>query len=106
MSPSSKEAVLTSLESSRYSFGRDTAARVAKDLAAAAALRYDDIPSLIRFHEALLVLRAFPPSPAVFRRSQELLNRFWKRVELIQNSGADMDEFDPRSEEHTSELQS
>src|SRR5438477_3403451 len=95
MSPSTKEAVLTSLESSRYSFGRDTAARVAKDLAAAAALRYDDIPSLIRFHEALLVLRAFPPSPAVFRRSQELLNRFWKRVELIQNSGADMDEFDP-----------
>jgi hypothetical protein len=95
MSPSSKDAVLTRLESSRYSFGRDAAARVAKDLAAAAALRYDDIPSLIRFHEALLVLRAFPPSPAVFRRSQELLNRFWKRVELIQNSGADVDEFDP-----------
>ncbi|PYX33803.1 MAG: hypothetical protein DMG81_20800 [Acidobacteria bacterium] len=81
MSPSSKDAVLTSLESPRYSFGRDTAARVAK--------------SLIRFHEALLVLRAFPPSPAVFRRSQELLNRFWKRVELVQNSGTDMDEFDP-----------
>jgi len=95
MSPSSKEAVLTSLESARYIFGRNGAARVAKAMAAAAALRYEDIPSLIRFHEALLVLRAFPPSPAVLRRSRELLNRFWKRVELVQKSAADMDEFDP-----------
>ena len=95
MSPSSKEAVLTSLESARYIFGRNGAARVAKALSAAAALRYEDIPSLIRFHEALLVLRAFPPSPAVLRRSRELLNRFWKRVELVQKSAADMDEFDP-----------
>ncbi len=95
MPPSSKGAVLTDLENSRYRFGRDAAARVGKKLAAAAATRYDDVPSLIRFHEALLVLRAFPPSPAVLRRSQHLLNTFWKRVERLRQSGADMEQFDP-----------
>ena len=95
MPPSSKGAVLTDLEDSRYRFGRDAAARAGKKLAAAAATRYDDVPSLIRFHEALLVLRAFPPSPAVLRRSQQLLNTFWKRVERLRQSGADMEQFDP-----------
>ena len=84
------------LENSRYRFGRDDAARVGQELAAAAATRYDDVPSLIRFHEALLVLRAFPPSPAVLRRSRTAsLVHSGKRVERLRKSGADMDEFDP-----------
>ncbi len=95
MPPSSEDAILTNLENARYSFGRNAAARVAKKLASAAALRYKDVPSLIRFHEALLVLRTFPPSPAVLRRSQQLLHTFWKRVETCQESGADMEQFDP-----------
>jgi hypothetical protein len=86
---------LAELEACRHQFGRDQAARTAKALAQVAVDRFTDIPSLIRFHEALLVLRAFPPSPKVLRQSERLLRNFWKRVELLRNAGGDMEEFDP-----------
>src|ERR1700739_1852662 len=88
-------SVVTELESLRYRFGRGYAARVSKALARAGVTRYDDIPSLIRFHEALLVLRAFPPNAAVLRRAQRYLSTFWQRVERLRKAGADMDDFDP-----------
>jgi len=93
--PSSTGIILTELENSRYRFGRGDAARVSKALAKAAAVQYENVASLIRFHEALLVLRAFPPSVAVLHRSKQLLNTFWKRVNRLSESGADMDDFDP-----------
>lgn len=95
MTASSRGTVLTKLENWRYRFGRDAAGGVGKALAQAAASRYDDVPSLIRFHEALLVLRAFPASPAVLRRSQQLLDTFWQRVQRLRQSGTDMEAFDP-----------
>jgi hypothetical protein len=91
----SSGTILAELENLRYCFGRHDAARVAKTLARARAAHYDDIPSLIRFHEALLVLRAFPPSSAVLRRTKQILNTFWQRVERLRKAGADMDDFDP-----------
>src|ERR1700758_3270608 len=87
--------VLNELERLRYCFARGDAARVAKALARAGAARYDDIPSLIRFHEALLVLRAFPPNAAVLRRAEQYLNTFYRRVKRLPRSGPDMDDFDP-----------
>lgn len=95
MPASSTERLLTELESCRYRFGRSEATRVAKALVRAGAAQYDDIPSLIRFHEALLVLRAFPPSAPALRRSEQLLRTFWKRVERLQKGGAGMDDFEP-----------
>ena len=87
--------VLNELERLRYCFARGDAARVAKALARAGAARYDDVSSLIRFHEVLLVLRAFPPNPAVLRRTEQYLSTFWQRVERLRKAGADMDDFDP-----------
>ena len=95
MPPSSTGRLVGELENCRYRFGRGEAARVVKVLAKAGAAQYDDVPSLIRFHEALLVLRAFPPNPAVLRRSEQLLRAFWRRVERLCKSGAEMDDFDP-----------
>jgi hypothetical protein len=86
---------LAELEACRYQFGRDQAARTFKALAQVAVERFTDVPSLIRFHEALLVLRAFPPSPQVLRQSERLLRNFWKRVELLRKAGVDMEDFDP-----------
>jgi hypothetical protein len=43
----------------------------------------------------LLVLRAFPPSATVLRRTQKLLDTFRRRVERLRESGADMEAFDP-----------
>src|ERR1700746_2315081 len=87
--------VLNELERLRYCFARGDTARMAKALTRAGAARYDDVPSLIRFHEALLVLRAFPPNASVLRRAERYLSTFWQRVERLRKAGADMDDFDP-----------
>jgi hypothetical protein len=91
----STDRVLSELEESRYRFGRAEAARILKLLRRARSARFDDVAFLIRFHEVLLVLRAFPPSAAVLRAAVQLLDSFWKRVERLRKMGADMDEFDP-----------
>jgi hypothetical protein len=91
----STERLLSDLENSRYRFGRAEAARTFKLLQRARTTRFDDVASLIRFHEALLVLRAFPPSAGVLRASVQLLDFFWKRVERLREKGLDMDDFDP-----------
>lgn len=95
MPASSTGRLLTELENCRYQFDRGNAAHVLKLLAQAAGAHFDDIPSLIRFHEILLVLRSFPANAAILRRSEQLLSTFWKRVERLRKSGADMDDFDP-----------
>jgi hypothetical protein len=95
MSVPSSARWLTVLEECRYQFGRYEGTRVAKVLAKAGAARFSDVSSLIRFHEALLVLRAFPPSPQVLRRCETFLQTFGKRVDQLRTAGADMDDFDP-----------
>jgi len=85
---------LSELEEVRYLFGRGAGARVVGLLRAVQRASFPDAKSLIRFHEALMFLRAFPQSPAVVRKAEGLLNTFWKRVEALRQSG-DMDEFDP-----------
>jgi hypothetical protein len=87
--------LLAQLEECRYQFGRSAAARAVKVLAKASAAQFTDVSSLIRFHEALLVLRAFPSSPQVLRRAESLLQTFSKRVEGLRAAGADMHDFDP-----------
>jgi hypothetical protein len=89
------ERLVAELEECRYRFGRADAARLSGLLAQAGQVRFKDVPSLIRFHEVLMVFRAFPPSPRVLHQCEGLLNRFWKRVEQLRAAGADMDEFDP-----------
>jgi len=86
---------LTELESNRYRFGRQEAARVVRLLNRLDAARFTDPVSLIRFHEALLFLRAFPQGPAVVRATGRILNNFHKKVEALRKAGADMNVFEP-----------
>jgi hypothetical protein len=86
---------LTQLEESRYRFGRHEAARVVSLLNGLHAARFPDPVSLIRFHEALLFLRAFPQGPAVVRVTVRFLDSFHKKVEALREDGADMDAFEP-----------
>jgi hypothetical protein len=88
-------SLLTELENCRYCFGRVDAAHAAKLLLLAKDARFRDVASLIRLHEVLLVLRAFPPNVGVLRQCEGLLNSFSKRVEELRASGADLEEFDP-----------
>jgi hypothetical protein len=88
------ERQLTQLEACRYRFGRGEAARVVNLLRWLDATRFTNTPSLIRFHEALLFLRAFPQGPAVVRAAELILRNFHKKVEALRTAGAEMEDFD------------
>jgi hypothetical protein len=49
---------------------------------------------LIRFHESLLFLRAFPQTPSEIPRIENLLNTFHKRLEKLRAANVDMSIFD------------
>jgi hypothetical protein len=86
---SSLDQLLTQLEESKRKFGED-AKRTEKLLAQLGRLRFDDVDSLIRFHEALLFVRSHPQSAAAFRQSEKLLSSFAERIEFIRSRGADL----------------
>jgi hypothetical protein len=95
MSANSLSRRLSDLEAARYRFAPTEAVQVLPLLDALDADRFPDPSSLIRFHEALMFLRAFPHSPSVLRKVDNLLNHFWKKVDALRKSGADMDAFEP-----------
>ena len=86
---------LSDLEACRYQFGPRCVARVLKLLSQLDAARFTDAPTLIRFHEALLFLRAFPHNQQVLQKSSRVLNNFVAKIEALRKSGVDMDDFDP-----------
>ena len=54
----------------------------------------DDAESLIRLHETLLFLRAYPLSPRVFNQVEKILKSFGQRVSHLRESGADLTPLD------------
>jgi hypothetical protein len=96
MPPSSHDPnhLLSQLEASRNRFGPGASAHVTKLLAQFSRIQLDDTRQLIRFHEALLFLRAFPQSFAVVTRVEGPLNTFHRRMEKFQGSVADASRFD------------
>jgi hypothetical protein len=95
MSARAASGLLNRLEEARYRFDHGGAVRALKLLNSLDSTHFPDAGSLIRLHEALLFLRAFPHSPAVLHRTESLLNSFHKRVEALRQSGADMSGFEP-----------
>src|SRR5712692_7377165 len=94
MAANSLDRHLTQLEACRYRFGSHESAHVVKLLRRLDAARFADPASLIRFHEALLFLRAFPQGPSVVRATGRILNSFRNKVEALRKGSADMDDFD------------
>ncbi|MGA8762352.1 MAG: hypothetical protein WB562_05635 [Candidatus Sulfotelmatobacter sp.] len=86
--------LLTRLEGAKNRFGPGTAADTTKLLAQIAKLQLHDPRHLIRLHEVLLFLRAFPQSQAIVRRVEHLLNSFHERIEKLSALHADMSVFD------------
>jgi hypothetical protein len=56
--------------------------------------RIGDPGSLIRLHEALLFLRAYPHDRATMESAERLLSRFGDRVAALERSGTDLSPFD------------
>lgn len=94
MPADSLERPLAKLEDSKRRFGADTAVRLEKLLRSLGRRRFYDADSLIRFHEALLFIRAYPQSPALVRLADKLLASFGQRVERLRLAGEDMTPFD------------
>jgi hypothetical protein len=94
MSAKALDHHLTQLEACRYRFGPREAVHVVKLLKRIDGARFTDSASLIRFHETLLFLRAFPHGPSVVRALERILRDFHKKVKVLREAGADMDDFD------------
>ena len=86
--------LLTQLEAVKSRFDRGHAATIAKLLSQFSKLQFTDPHQLIRFHECLLFLRAFPHAASQIPRIEGLLNIFYHRVEKLAALGADMALFD------------
>ena len=89
------DRLLARLEQEKTNFARGAAALILRLLAALGRLRFRDPQTLIRFHDALLFLRAYPHNAPVLRRAERLLGSFVQRVERLRQAGADMSVFDP-----------
>jgi hypothetical protein len=87
-------ALLSKVEAARELRGPGCAAQVERVLAALKDRRWREASSLIRLHDALLFLRAFPQSPDVVAEADHLLAALAKDVARLRESGADMGEFD------------
>lgn len=76
--------MLARLEEAKRRFGPGEGARTAELIAAVARERFSDAASLIRFHEALLFLRAYPASAEVAQAADRALASFAERVTGIE----------------------
>ncbi len=85
---------LSELEASKLRYGSGCAVAAEKSLAALRTPKFGDAESLIRFHDALLFLRAFPQSRKVVQMTESLLAGIAKQVQRLRDSGADMSLFD------------
>ena len=88
------DTVLTQLEAAKSSFDAGHAAHIAALLNKLSRVEFKDPHHLIRFHESVLFLRAFPHAASLIPRVDRLLNSFHRRVENLRALGADMSPFD------------
>jgi hypothetical protein len=85
--------LLTHLETAKSRFNRGHITRIT-ELLSQLSRRQLDPHQVIRFHEVLLFLRAFPHAPSQIPRVEHLLNTFHERVEKLRAANADMSVFD------------
>jgi hypothetical protein len=88
----SPEKLLDRLDELKRPGGARARARLRGALAEAARRDFDDAASLIRFHEILLFLRAYPQQPDLLRRAEKILSSFRRRVDRLRDA-ADFSEF-------------
>jgi hypothetical protein len=87
------DALLDRLAELKCRFEPDPSLRAQSILGQLGRRRFPDAASLIRFHEILLFLCAYPHSASIRRKSEELLASFPQRVADLRDSGADISAF-------------
>jgi hypothetical protein len=86
--------ILDRLSEWKSRFGPSGTGRLESLLAAIAKRKFGSAGELIRLHETLLFLRAYPRSPEVARRADAALRTFAGRIAELQAAGADLDPFE------------
>jgi hypothetical protein len=85
--------VLAELEELKRRFG-DGDAKTLRALKSLSKLKFADAPELIRFHEALLFFRAYPPSAEVLKQVEVILKSFGQRLSQLRMADADLSPLD------------
>jgi len=92
--PSSLGRLLDRLEAAKRLFGSGGGRETAQVLNALSRRNFFEPGSLIRYHEALLFFRAYPPTREVLRLVERELRFFAARIARFARTGADLDPFE------------
>jgi hypothetical protein len=92
--PPTLDALLARLEAAKDRYGPGASSQVKGLLVSLSRRDFHQARPLLRFHEALLFLRAFPHSASLVPRIETLLNTFHKRLEKLRILHVDMSAFD------------
>jgi hypothetical protein len=94
VNPTTTLRLLGQLDESKRRFGPDQSQQTLRLLARLSQTKITDCDWLIRLHEILLFLSAYPQSAAVKHLADALLKSFAKRIEALEKAGADLSSFD------------
>jgi hypothetical protein len=84
------DKLLDRLDEAKRPSGAMPPSRIRKLLGQFRRLHFKDASQLIRFHEILLFMRAYPQSPAHLKQTEGLLASFKDRVDRLKKDGADL----------------
>jgi hypothetical protein len=82
--------MLDQLNELKTKFGPREAKRVAALLRRLSGTKFRDTDSLVRYHELLLFVRAYPQSASVMRAAEKELRSFAQRVTWLSDQGVDV----------------
>ncbi len=86
--------LLDQLDELKPQFGGNQEQKIERILSRIARQKFSDAESLIRFHEILLFIRAYPQTAGILRQVEETLSSFGDRVRVLQDLGADLSPLD------------
>ncbi len=92
--PADFQALLDRLDAWKLRFGPGEDADLPRLLARIGRARFRSSAELIRLHEAVLFLRAYPREPEVARMADEILSSMEGRVEALRRTDADLSPFE------------
>ena len=88
------EGLLDQIDEAKRRFGPSESIDTARILRLLARRSFTNVDSLIRFHEALLFLRAHPPNQSILKLVETLLKTFAARVAKLREDEADLSPLD------------
>ena len=92
--PRSTNQLLKQLAELKQTFGPHDAKKIETTLRRLSRQTIDEADTLIRFHEILLFLRAYPQTSQIVRAVESELRNFSHRVALLRSNGVDLSALD------------